>query len=135
LLGNFKLHRPTGLFLNDGGAISDSAASADIVDLQLREITTSKFAVDRQVEHGEVAGSVLQLKPDPDGPYIPGLQRSFLTYEASLVPRIAPWRRRVSIGHGRLLRTDHALPAPVREQPAVHSIAMADPRRRADRPV
>ena len=71
LLGNFKLHRPTGLFLNDDGAISDSAASADIVDLQLHEITTSKFAVDRQVEHGEVAGSVLQLKPDPDGPDIP----------------------------------------------------------------
>jgi hypothetical protein len=82
LLGNFELHRPAGLFLNVGGAISDSAASADIIDLQLHEIAASNLAVDRQVGHGEVAGSVLQLKPDPDGPYIPGPQRAFLTYEA-----------------------------------------------------
>ena len=54
------------------------------------------------------------------------LQRSFLTYEASLIPRTALWRRRVSIGHGRLLRTDHARPAPVGNNRPRILIAMTD---------
>jgi len=33
LFGNFELNRPARLFLNDGRAFSDPAASTDIVDL------------------------------------------------------------------------------------------------------
>jgi hypothetical protein len=33
LFGDFELDRPARLFLNDGGAVSDPTAGADIVDL------------------------------------------------------------------------------------------------------
>jgi hypothetical protein len=47
-----------------------------------------------------------------------------LTDEPSLIQRIALRRRRlVSIEHDRLLRSDHALQAPVWKRPAVPSIA------------
>src|SRR5207244_3645159 len=37
------------------------------------EITAPEFAVDREVEQGEVAGSALHLEPDPDRPHVLGL--------------------------------------------------------------
>src|ERR1700751_2887154 len=113
LLGDLELNRPARLLLNNRSAVSDPAAGADIVDLQPHEIAPSEFAIDGKVKHREVAGSLLQLKPDPDGPHVLGLQRSLLTDEPSLIPSIAlRCRRLVSIEHDRLLRTDHALPAP-----------------------
>src|SRR5215472_6591707 len=66
LLGDLELHRPAGLLLNDGRAVTDPAANADIVDLQPHEIAAPEFAVDREVEQGEVAGSALHLEPNPD---------------------------------------------------------------------
>src|SRR5215813_1664996 len=70
LLGDLELHRPARLLLNDGRAVTDPTANADIVDLQPHEITAPEFAVDREVEQGEVAGSALHLEPDPDRPHV-----------------------------------------------------------------
>jgi hypothetical protein len=53
------LHRTARLLLNDGRAVTDPNADADIVDLQPHEIAAPEFAVDREVEQGEVAGSAL----------------------------------------------------------------------------
>jgi hypothetical protein len=36
LLGDLELHRPGRLFLNDGRAVTDPTADADIVDLSMR---------------------------------------------------------------------------------------------------
>lgn len=52
LLGDFELHRSARLFLNDGRAVTDPTADADIVDLQPHEIAAPEFAVDRKVEQG-----------------------------------------------------------------------------------
>jgi len=52
LLGDLELHRPARLLLNDGRAVRDPAANADIVDLQSHEIAAPEFAVDREVEQG-----------------------------------------------------------------------------------
>jgi hypothetical protein len=52
LLGDLELHRPTRLLLNDGRAVTDPTADADIVNLQPHEIAAPKFAVDREVEQG-----------------------------------------------------------------------------------
>jgi hypothetical protein len=76
LLGDFELDRPPRLLLNNGGAVSDTAAGANTVDLQPHEIAASELAVDGEVKHCEVAGSMLQLKPDPYGPHVLRLQRS-----------------------------------------------------------
>ena len=114
--------RPVFL-LNDGRAVTDPTADADILDLQPHEIATPKFAVDREVEQGEVAGSALHLEPDPDRPHVLRLQRALLPNEAPFVPGIATRHRRlVAIEHDRLLGTDRALPAPVRPRPAGHTM-------------
>jgi hypothetical protein len=73
-----NLHRPARLLLNDGRAVTDSTANADIVDLQPHEIAAPEFAVDREVEQGEVAGSALHLEPDPDRPHVLRLERALL---------------------------------------------------------
>lgn len=65
-LGDFELHRTPRLLLNDSGAVTDAPAGADIVNLQPHEIAASEFTIDGEVEHREIAGSVLQLEPDPD---------------------------------------------------------------------
>src|SRR5262250_64668 len=94
LLGDLELHRPARLLLNDGRAVTDPTADADIVDLQPHEIAASEFAVDREVEQGEVTGSALYLEPNPDRPHVLGFQRALLPNEAPFVPGIAtPYRR------------------------------------------
>ena len=70
LLGDLELHRPARLLLNDGCAVTDPTADADILDLQPHEIAAPELAVDREVEQGEVAGSALHLEPDPDRPHV-----------------------------------------------------------------
>src|SRR5262249_51107331 len=87
------------------------------------EIAAPEFAVDREVEQDEVAGSALDLEPDPDRPYVPRLQRALLPNEAPFVPGIATrCRRLVAIEHDRLLGTNRALRVPVRQRPAGHSM-------------
>ena len=61
LLGDLELNRPACLLLNDGGAVSNSAPGANIVDLQPHEVAASEFAIDGKIEKSEVARSVLQL--------------------------------------------------------------------------
>ena len=63
-------------------AVADPTADADIVDLQPHEIAAPEFAVDREVEQGEVAGSALHLEPDPDRPHVLRLQRALLPNKA-----------------------------------------------------
>jgi hypothetical protein len=52
LLGDLELHRPARFLLNDGRAVTDTTADADILDLQPHEIAAPEFAVDREVEQG-----------------------------------------------------------------------------------
>jgi len=59
LLGDLELNRPACLLLNDSGAVSNSVAGADIVDLQAHKVAASEFAIDGKIEKSEVARSVL----------------------------------------------------------------------------
>jgi hypothetical protein len=56
--------------LNDGGAVSNPTAGADIIDLQPYKVAAPQFAIDRKIEEGEVALSMLELKPDPNCPNV-----------------------------------------------------------------
>src|SRR5215813_3905574 len=126
LLGDLELHRPARLLLNDGCAVTDPTADADIIDLQPHEIAAPEFAVNCEVEQGEVAGSALDLESDPDRPHVLRLQRALLSNKAAFVPWIATRHRRLAaIEHDRLLGTVRALPAPVRSRPAGHSMPVA----------
>jgi hypothetical protein len=61
LLGDLELNRPACLLLIDSGAVSNSVAGANIVDLQPHKVAASEFAIDGKIEKSEVARSVLQL--------------------------------------------------------------------------
>jgi hypothetical protein len=104
LLGNFELDRPPCLLLDDGGAVSNPAAGANIVDLQPHEVAASELAIDGEIEQSEVARSVLQLKPHPDRPNVLRFQRTLLPGQMALVPG--------NLLDDRLHRADRALPAP-----------------------
>jgi hypothetical protein len=96
------LDRPAGLPLNDRCALPQSAADAQIVDLQADKVTPPQFAVDRQVEHCEVSLARLDLKASADIPDFLRLEGAFLTHEPSLVPRRLPMvlLLGVVLGHG-----------------------------------
>src|SRR5664279_4187455 len=49
LLREFESDRSAGLFLDDRCAVAQSAADAQIIDLQTDEVASPEFAVDRQV--------------------------------------------------------------------------------------
>jgi hypothetical protein len=61
LLCDLELNRPACLLLNDSGAVSNSVAGANIVDLQAHKVAASEFAIDGKIEKSEVARSVLRL--------------------------------------------------------------------------
>jgi hypothetical protein len=66
LFAQFKSDRPSGLLLPDRGAICCVSARSDILDFDCDDITASKFAVNRQVEHGEVTSATFDLEFRPD---------------------------------------------------------------------
>ena len=66
LLGDLELDRPTCLLLNDHGTVSNPAAGTDIIDLQLHKIAAPQLSIDREIEEGEVALSMRELRPHPN---------------------------------------------------------------------
>lgn len=66
--GNFKLHRPPGLPLNDHCAFADRSSGHEIANLQLNEIATPQLAIDREVEQGSVSEPLLAIKEESDRP-------------------------------------------------------------------
>src|SRR5450631_671856 len=85
LLREFELDRPAGLRLDDRCAVAQPAAHAQIVDLQTDEVAPPQFAVDRQVEHCEVAPARVDLKPGPDIPDFLRFEGTLLTNESAFV--------------------------------------------------
>jgi len=66
LFAQFESNRPSSFLLSDGCAVRRVAAGGDILDPDRHDITPSKFTVDCQIEHGEVAKAALNLKFCPD---------------------------------------------------------------------
>jgi hypothetical protein len=87
LLGDFELHRPASLLLNDGRAIANSPAGKHVIDARPDEIAAPELAVDRQIKHRQIASAPLHLQPYSTGPDVLRLQRALLADQASHVPR------------------------------------------------
>src|SRR3954470_2084802 len=68
LLAQFKSDRSAGFLLPDRCAIRRVSASGDILDPDGDDITAAKLAVDREIEHGEVAGAAFDLELRPNRP-------------------------------------------------------------------
>jgi hypothetical protein len=73
--------------MNNRRTVTDSGIHDQLADLQSDEITAPGLAVDRQVEHREIADPLLALKMQVDGPDLLGLEGRLWPNEASLVPR------------------------------------------------
>ena len=103
-LGHLERYRSAGLLLNDGRPEAHAFAEVDVGHAQLDEIAATKLAVDRDVEHGEVADVPVMLEAGPDGPDVSGLEGRLRADDAAAVPGHAGRRlRRCYSGHGELL--------------------------------
>ena len=119
LLSDLELHRPAGLFLDHCGSIANSPADEHVIYRQQYEVTAPELAVDRQIEHREIALSALQLEADSNRPNILRLQGTLLADQASFVPRVVlPTSSRLFGAHDCLHRSPTlAVPAPGRHRP------------------
>ena len=68
LLRQFKSDGPPGLFLAHGRSIDGIAIRSNVLDLESDDIAASQLAVDGQIEHRQIAGSLLDLELGPDRP-------------------------------------------------------------------
>src|SRR5579859_3904368 len=80
LLAQFKSDRPPCFLLPDGCAICRVPTCGDILDPKGDDITTTKLAIDCQVEHGQIASAALYLELRPDRPDVLGSQRRLCAY-------------------------------------------------------
>lgn len=62
---------------------------AHVPDLQGNQIAPSQYAVDAQIEQGELSHSVFHLEADAKGMDVLQLERRLLSDELPLVPRLA----------------------------------------------
>jgi hypothetical protein len=72
LLGQFEPHRPTGFPLAHVGTVGCVALRRHVIDAQCHEIASAQFAVDRQVEEGQVACTQLKVQLGPMDQTCPG---------------------------------------------------------------
>jgi hypothetical protein len=87
LLGQFEPHRPTGFPLAPVGAVDCVALRRHVIDTQCHEIASAQFAVDRQVEEGQIACTRLKVQLGSNGPDTPGSQWRPWPDDLALVPR------------------------------------------------
>lgn len=62
LVGQFEPDGTSGFPLPDAGASDRSAMRSDVLDLDTDYVTAAEFAVDREVEHGEVSTPAIGLE-------------------------------------------------------------------------
>jgi hypothetical protein len=73
LLSDLEPHETLGLLLQNCGASSNAISMTDIAHAQIQQVARAQFAVNRQIEKREFAGSSAQLEPHTDRPDLPQL--------------------------------------------------------------
>ena len=142
LLAQFKSDGSPSFLLSNRCAIRCLSASGSS---STRMATTSqprKLAVDRQIEHRQVASAAFDLEFRPDRPDVFGSQRRLCSGQLAFVPRHALWGRRgddhfILHSHSPRLHTPRSMGPPIK---ALESGQLSDhfgfgPRRRQMRPV
>ncbi len=142
LLAQFESDGPTSFLLSNGCAIRRVAAGGDILDPYGDDVAAAKLAVDRQIEHREVANSAFDLELRPDRPDMFRSQRRLASCQLAFVLGHALVRRRgdnhfILHSHSPRLQTPRSMGPPIK---ALESGQLSDhfglgPRRRQMRPV
>jgi hypothetical protein len=87
LLRQFELDRLLRFLLDGGRALADGGVHHELACPQPHQIAAPELAVDRQIEHRQVAEPLLALEMEADGPNLLGLEGRLGPDGASLVPR------------------------------------------------
>jgi len=85
-LRQFKLHGPLRFSLHDHRTGQNPVAVSDVPNMQIDQVATPQFAVDREVEHGKVSNLMIVLKLNSDCPNVLRLQRWLLANQLAFVP-------------------------------------------------
>lgn len=89
LVREFETYRPSLFLLSNGRSVCYVAGGSHVIDADGHNVTTSQFAVDRQIEQFEVALLALNLHFGSDGLDLTGSERGLGTNQFYLVPRDA----------------------------------------------
>lgn len=87
MFGQLKLHRPSGLLLNNHCSNTKKALDDDVADTQFHEIAAAKFAFDREIEQRKIADHAFVLKMITQDPDLFRLERRLGADLPSLVSR------------------------------------------------
>src|SRR5664280_1159789 len=71
LAGLFRQFKPDGsssFSLAHGCPVGTIAIESNVLDLECDDIAASQFAVDSQIKHRQITGSLLDLELGPDSP-------------------------------------------------------------------
>ena len=101
--GDLKLHRSSGLPLDDHCAVADFRSGHEVTDLELHQIAAPQFAVDRKVEQGAVTKPLLAVKEEPDRPNLLLGERPLGANGSAGIPRDSILHRRVEVRVGHHL--------------------------------
>src|SRR5262249_8275205 len=63
--------------LADSSSVERVPVGRHIIHAERHEVATTQLAVDRKIEHGQVARAGLQLQLGPDRPHVPGRNGGF----------------------------------------------------------
>jgi hypothetical protein len=77
----------SGFALADACSIGCHTARSDVHDLDVDDIAASQLAVDRQIEHRQIAVLAVHLELGTDRPHVLGLQRRPGADHFAFVPR------------------------------------------------
>jgi hypothetical protein len=66
LLGHLEPNGLSGLLLPNRRPVEGVSTGGNIFDLERDDVTTAQFAVDSQIQHGQVAALPFDLKRRPD---------------------------------------------------------------------
>jgi hypothetical protein len=70
VISDLELNGPAGFALYNGSSRPYPSSEGHVIDMQADKITAPEFAVERQVEQGQVARSLRDPQGHADGPYV-----------------------------------------------------------------
>src|SRR5262245_5495803 len=89
LLRNLEANRPPCFALSNGGSIDGITMGCHISNPQAYQVAPPKFAVDGEIEQGEISKAFQQLESRSDRPNMFRAKRRLGPGELALVPRLS----------------------------------------------
>jgi hypothetical protein len=91
LLRQLESDWPARLSLTHRRTVDGNTLRSYVIHRQVDDIAPSQLAIDREIEHREVAHSPLDLQFCADGPNVFRSERRFRAGQFALVPGVAAW--------------------------------------------